>query len=65
MSNREGVKLFTAIRKVMTCTIGKIQVKLFEKYNMNVSIGTIFNLKPFLYLFQLKRKKFCACVSYV
>lgn len=62
MSNRGGVKLFTAIRKVMTCTIGKIQVKLFEKYNMNVSIGTIFNLKPFFISFPTEKEKIlCMC----
>lgn len=61
-TNNRGVKLFTAIRKVMTCTIRKIQVKLFEKYSMNVSIGKIFNLKPFFMSFPTeKEKKLCMC----
>ena len=46
-TDKREVKLITATRNIMTCTIRKLQVKLFEKYNMNVSIGTIFNLKPF------------------
>ena len=61
-TDKRGVKLITATRKVMTCTIRKLQVKLFEKYNMNVFIGTIFNLKPFFISFPTeKEKKLCMC----
>ena len=61
-TNNRGIKSFTAIRKVMTCTIRKIQVKLFEKYSMNVSIGKIFNLKAFFMSFPTeKEKKLCMC----
>ena len=56
-TNNRGIKSFTAIRKVMTCTIRKIQVKLFEKYSMNVSIGKIFNLKPFFMSFPTEKEK--------
>ena len=61
-TNKRGVKLFTATRKVMTCTIRKLQVKFFEKYNMNISIGTIFNLKPFFISFPTEKEKIlCMC----
>ena len=56
------MKLFTATRKVMTCTIRKLQVKLFAKYKMNVSTGTIFKLKPFFISFPTEKEKIlCMC----
>ena len=61
-TNKRGVKLFTATRKVMTCTIRKLQVKLFAKYKMNVSTGTIFKLKPFFISFPTEKEKIlCMC----
>ena len=61
-TNKRGVELFTATTKVMTCTIRKLQVKLFENYNINVSIGTIFISKQFFISFPTEKEKMlCMC----
>ena len=56
------IKLLTATKKVMTCSIRKLQTKLFEKYNISASLGTIYNLKPFYISFPTeKEKNLCMC----
>lgn len=46
----------------MTCTVRKLQTKLFEKHNITVSLGTVHNLKPFYVSFPTEKEKIlCMC----
>ena len=55
-TSKRGIKFLTAIGKVMTRSLRKLQTNLFGKHNINTSLGTIHNLKLFYLLLQKKRK---------
>ena len=61
-TSKRGIKLLTTTRNVMTCSIRKLQTKLFEKHNISISFGTIYNLKPFYISFSTEKEKIlCKC----
>ena len=61
-ASKRGTKLLTATRKVMTCSIRKLQTKLFEKHNINTSLGTIYNLEQFYISFPTETENIlCMC----
>ena len=53
--NKRGTKLFVATRRVTTTTV-RHQL-LLEKHSINVSAGTILNLKPFFVTYATEREK--------
>ena len=61
-TSKRGIKLLTKTRNVMTCSIRKLQTKLFEKHNISISFGTIYNLKLFYISFSTEKEKtLCKC----
>ena len=56
-TSKRVIKSLTATRKVMTCSIRKLQTKLFKMHNISASLRTIYNLKPFYISFPTEKEK--------
>ena len=57
--NQRGADVISCLRRVSTCTVERIQSKLLGKYNLDVSIGSIMNMKPFLLKNPTEKENMC------
>ena len=46
-TSKHGILFVQTTRRVITCTVKALQQKLNEKFQLDVSTGTIVSLKPF------------------
>ena len=62
--SKRGVNYLIATRHVATCTIRKLQSHLKEKYNIEVSSGTVVKMKPFYITYASERETIlCMCMT--
>ena len=57
--NQRAADVISCLRRVSTCTVERIQSKLLGKYNLDVSIGSIMNMKPFLLKNPTEKENMC------
>ena len=46
-TSKTGTPVYKASRRIVTCTVGKMQSIVQEQYNVKISLGKINNLKSF------------------
>ena len=60
-TNRRGVEIIKSLRMITPATLDEIK-KMLNEQGVSVSIGTIWNLKPYFVEYHLNEKKCPACV---
>ena len=62
-TNKRGVSLVTVTKRVLTVTLRAVQTKLLQKTGQELSLGTIFNKKPFFITYASEKEKvLCMCI---
>ena len=62
---KHGMNYMIATRHVATCTIRKLQSHRKEKYNIDVSSGTVVKMKSFYITYASERETIlCMCMAY-
>ena len=60
--NTRGRLFYCCPRMIATCTLNQLKHKVYEKHRIEVSLGTMLNLKPFFITYATEKEKvLCMC----